>query len=85
MRALDFDYMFGLVPILLSYEPLTLGMAAISMVMALVLASHMAVVREVQKKLPGCSEDDAAFALMDANDDVAAALKELKKDPKYAA
>ncbi|KFB09229.1 amino acid ABC transporter permease [Nitratireductor basaltis] len=47
MRALDFDYMFGLVPILLSYVPLTLGMAAVSMVMALVLASLMAVVRVV--------------------------------------
>ena len=50
MRALDLDYMLGLVPVLLGYVPLTLGMAAAAMVLALVLASLLAVERVV--KLP---------------------------------
>jgi len=45
MHALDFDYMLGLVPILLSYLPLTLEMAAAGMACALVLACLLAVIR----------------------------------------
>ncbi|EYD70929.1 amino acid ABC transporter permease [Limimaricola hongkongensis] len=48
MRALDIDYMLGLVPVLLGYVPLTLAMAAAAMVLALVLASLMAVERVVK-------------------------------------
>ena len=39
MRGLDLDYMLGLVPVILGYVPLTLGMAAAGMVLALILAS----------------------------------------------
>ena len=39
MRALDLDYMLGLVPVLLGYVPLTLAMALAAMALALVLAS----------------------------------------------
>lgn len=45
MRALDVDYMVSLVPVLLGYVPLTLFMAFIGMICALVLASVMAVER----------------------------------------
>lgn len=45
MRALDFDYMWDLVPILLGYIPLTLFMALVGMFFALILASIMAVER----------------------------------------
>ena len=45
MKALDLDYMLGLVPVLLRYLPLTLGMATGAMVMALVLAVVLAMVR----------------------------------------
>jgi len=45
MRPLDFDYMLGLVPILLRYLPLTLQMAAVGMALALVLACALAVIR----------------------------------------
>ncbi len=45
MRALDFDYMLSLVPVLLGYVPLTLFMAFVGMICALVLASVMAVER----------------------------------------
>jgi putative amino-acid transport system permease protein len=48
MRALDFDYMLGLVPVILGYVPLTIGMALAAMVCALVLASLMAVERVVR-------------------------------------
>lgn len=51
MSALDIDYMLGLMPILLSYLPLTLEMAAAGMVLALILACLMAVVRVL--KVPG--------------------------------
>lgn len=43
MRALDLEYMLGLVPVILGYVPLTIGMALAAMVGALVLASLMAV------------------------------------------
>ncbi|MGR3500608.1 MAG: amino acid ABC transporter permease [Limimaricola soesokkakensis] len=48
MRALDLDYMLGLVPVILGYVPLTLGMALAAMAFALVLASLMAVERVVK-------------------------------------
>ena len=45
MRALDLDYMLGLVPVILGYVPLTIGMALAAMVASLLLASLMAVER----------------------------------------
>lgn len=45
MRALDIDYMLGLVPVILGYVPLTIGMALAAMVCALLLACLMAVER----------------------------------------
>ncbi|MEX2475512.1 amino acid ABC transporter permease [Marinobacter sp.] len=45
MAVLDFDYMLGLIPILLGYLPLTLELAGIGMVLALILACLLAVVR----------------------------------------
>lgn len=45
MRALDLDYMLGLVPVILGYVPLTIGMATAGMVCALVLACLLAVER----------------------------------------
>lgn len=42
---LDFDYMASLVPVILSYAPLTLGMASLAMAIALALAAMLAVVR----------------------------------------
>ncbi len=43
MRTLDVDYMLGLVPVILGYVPLTIGMALAAMVCALLLACLMAV------------------------------------------
>ncbi|MEY8099299.1 amino acid ABC transporter permease [Falsihalocynthiibacter sp. S25ZX9] len=48
MRALDLTYMLDLLPVLLSYVPLTLFMAVVGMVVALLLASVMAVERVFQ-------------------------------------
>ncbi len=48
MQGLDLDYMLGLVPVILGYVPLTIGMAMVAMVGALVLASLMAVERVVR-------------------------------------
>lgn len=45
MEALDLDYMLGLLPVLLSYVPLTLRMAATAMALALALAAALAVIR----------------------------------------
>lgn len=45
MQALDLDYMLGLVPVILRYVPLTLGMALVSLVLALILASLLAIIR----------------------------------------
>lgn len=42
---LNLDYMWGLLPVLLSYLPLTLQMATIAMLFALVIACLLAVVR----------------------------------------
>ena len=38
MNVLDVDYMLGLVPVILSYVPITLAMAGASMVLALALS-----------------------------------------------
>src|SRR5687768_2905973 len=43
--VLDLGYMLGLVPVILRYVPLTLGMALAAMVIGLALASVLAVVR----------------------------------------
>lgn len=48
MRGLDLEYMLGLVPVLLGYVPLTLGMAVAGMVLALILGSLLAVERVVR-------------------------------------
>ncbi len=48
MRALNLDYMLGLLPVLLKYLPLTLGMASVSMILALILASLFAIIRVVR-------------------------------------
>lgn len=45
MGALDVDYMLGLVPVLLGYLPLTLQLASLGMVLALILACLFAVIR----------------------------------------
>ncbi len=42
---LDLEYMAGLVPVILRYVPLTLGMAIVAMAIALVLSAVLAVVR----------------------------------------
>ncbi|MBT2774877.1 amino acid ABC transporter permease [Halomonas sp. ISL-60] len=42
---LNLEYMWGLLPVLLSYLPLTLEMATIAMVFALILACLLAVIR----------------------------------------
>ena len=51
MGTLDLDYMLGLVPVLLRYLPLTLGMAMAAMVLALALALLLAVVRVLRLPL----------------------------------
>jgi putative amino-acid transport system permease protein len=48
MRALDLQYMLGLVPVILGYVPLTLAMAGVAMVLALSIASLLAVERVVR-------------------------------------
>ncbi len=48
MRGLDIEYMVGLVPVLLGYVPLTLGMAVAAMLLALILGSLLAVERVVR-------------------------------------
>nr|WP_311064858.1 amino acid ABC transporter permease [Halomonas sp. DWK9] len=45
MTMLNLEYMWGLLPVLLSYLPLTLQMASIAMVLALMIACLLAVVR----------------------------------------
>ncbi|MEQ8291164.1 MAG: amino acid ABC transporter permease [Roseovarius sp.] len=45
MQGLDIGYMIGLVPVILSYVPLTLAMASAAMICALVLAALLAVER----------------------------------------
>ena len=48
MRALDLDYMLGLVPVIAGYVPLTIGMALAAMVCALLLACLLAVERVIR-------------------------------------
>lgn len=48
MRALDIDYMLGLVPVIMGYVPLTVGMALAAMVCALLLGCLMAVERVIR-------------------------------------
>jgi putative amino-acid transport system permease protein len=57
--ALDLGYMLGLVPVILSYVPLTLGMAIASMIIGLVLAMILAVIRVL--KVPGVDRVVAVF------------------------
>ncbi|MBK4217597.1 amino acid ABC transporter permease [Paracoccus caeni] len=45
MRALDTAYMWDLVPVIAGYVPLTMFMAVVSMVAALVLAAILAIIR----------------------------------------
>ena len=45
MDVLNVEYMLGLVPVLLGYLPLTLQLAGVGMVLALILACLFAVVR----------------------------------------
>jgi len=48
VQGLDLQYMLGLVPVLLGYVPLTLGMATAGMVLALILGSLLAVERVIR-------------------------------------
>lgn len=59
MRVLDFEYMLGLLPVLLRYLPLTLEMAAAGMVLALVLACLLAVIRVLA--IPGLNAATLLF------------------------
>ncbi|AIA73869.1 ABC transporter permease [Halomonas campaniensis] len=45
MTMLNVEYMWGLLPVLLSYLPLTLQMASIAMLFALIIACLLAVIR----------------------------------------
>lgn len=45
MQALDLEYMLGLVPVILGYVPLTIGMAIVAMICALVLGCFLAIER----------------------------------------
>lgn len=59
MSLLDINYMLELVPILLRYLPLTLGMAAAGMVLALVLSAGLAVIRVL--RIPGLNAATMLF------------------------
>lgn len=59
MRALDLEYMLGLVPVILGYVPLTLAMAGIAMVLALIIASLLAVERVI--RVPGLDKAVVLF------------------------
>lgn len=59
MNLLNINYMLELVPILLRYLPLTLGMAAAGMVLALVLAAGLAVIRVL--RIPGLNAATMLF------------------------
>jgi len=48
VQGLDIGYMVGLMPVILSYVPLTLAMASVAMVCALVLSALLAVERVVR-------------------------------------
>ncbi|QSP95680.1 amino acid ABC transporter permease [Marinobacter salinisoli] len=59
MSTLDVDYMIGLVPVLLGYLPLTLQLASIGMLLALILACLFAVVRVL--KIPVLNQFTIVF------------------------
>ncbi|WP_027967022.1 amino acid ABC transporter permease [Halomonas halocynthiae] len=59
MNLLDINYMLELVPILLRYLPLTLGMAAAGMVLALMLSAGLAVIRVL--RIPGLNAATMLF------------------------
>jgi putative amino-acid transport system permease protein len=59
MSLLNINYMLELAPILLRYLPLTLGMAAAGMVLALVLAAGLAVIRVL--RIPGLNSATMLF------------------------
>ncbi|MGO2132061.1 MAG: amino acid ABC transporter permease [Halomonas sp.] len=59
MNLLDINYMLELVPILLRYLPLTLGMAAAGMVLALVFSAGLAVIRVL--RIPGLNAATMLF------------------------
>ncbi|MBZ2169663.1 amino acid ABC transporter permease [Marinobacter sp. F4216] len=59
MSTLDVDYMLGLVPVLLGYLPLTLQLASIGMLLALILACLFAVVRVL--KIPVLNQFTIVF------------------------
>lgn len=59
MGALDVDYMLGLVPVLLGYLPLTLQLASLGMVLALILACLFAVIRV--QRLPVLNQFTVVF------------------------
>ncbi|MEQ5802429.1 amino acid ABC transporter permease [Halomonas sp. H10-9-1] len=59
MSVLDVDYMLGLVPVLLRYLPLTLQMATVGMLLALILACGLAVIRVLQ--IPGLNAATLLF------------------------
>ena len=56
---LNLHYMAGLLPVLLSYVPLTLGMASLSMALALMLASLLAIIRVL--RIPGLDQVTRLF------------------------
>jgi putative S-methylcysteine transport system permease protein len=57
--VIDLEYMAGLVPVILRYVPLTLGMAVVAMAIALMLSAVLAVVRVL--KVPVLSPMVAVF------------------------
>ena len=59
MGALDVDYMLGLVPVLLGYLPLTLQLASLGMVLALILACLFAVIRV--QRIPALNQFTVVF------------------------
>ncbi|MDB6178135.1 amino acid ABC transporter permease [Paracoccus sp. Z330] len=59
MNALDIAYMWDLVPVIAGYIPLTLFMALVSMVLALILSAMLAIVRVL--KLPVIDRGVAIF------------------------
>lgn len=59
MDVLNVEYMIGLVPVLLRYLPLTLQLAGIGMVLALILACLFAVIRVL--RIPGLNQLTIVF------------------------
>lgn len=59
MSLLDINYMLELLPVLFHYLPLTLGMAAAGMVLALLLSAGLAVIRVL--RIPGLNAATMLF------------------------